>query len=305
MPSKPKDYFNHMSKDIATLLKQATKGLLTEESLGEIKSAFDTAVNERVSIHVEKALHDQDAEYTQKLEHLLEAIDNDHTKKLHKVVQAIDVSNASKLQTVVKKYSQALNEQAKSFKNGLVDKISRYLEVYLETSIPQKAINEAVRNKKALMVLENLRENLAVDSVLMKSSIRDAVIDGQRQIKQASASTKQLQEQVEKLNQQLEQAKANLVFEQKTAHLSEVKKKYARRVLVGKSPEFITENIDYTLSLFDKKEDERLSTLKEEAFEQCVAKEHRVIEETTTEQSTSDTISTPFVGGYLNELSKY
>lgn len=293
-----------MSKDIAKLLKEATKGLLTEESLGEIKNAFDTAVNERVTLHVEKALHEQDAEYTTKLEHLLEAIDTDHTRKLRKVVQAIDVNNASKLQTVVRKYSQSLNEQAKSFKNSLVKKMSRYLDVYLESAVPQAAINEAVRNKKALMVLSNLRESLAVDSALMKSSIRDAVVDGQRQITESAKTAQQLQEQVDQLSVKLEKAKANLVFEQKTAHLSETKKKYARRVLEGKSPEFITENIDYTLSLLDKKEEERLSTLKEEAFEQCVAKEHRVIEESATETAETK-ISTPFVGGYLNELSKY
>lgn len=294
-----------MSKDIAKLLKEATKGLLTEESLGEIKNAFDTAVNDRVTLHVEKALQEQDAEYTAKLEHLLEAIDSDHTRKLSKVVQAIDVNNASKLQAVVKKYSQALNEQATTFKNGLVKKISRYIDVYLEASVPQTAINEAVRNKKALVVLENLRESLAIDSALMKSSIRDAVVDGQRQIQASTKTTKQLQEQVDQLSVKLEKAKANLVFEQKTAHLSETKKKYARRVLEGKSPEFITENIDYTLSLLDKKEEERLNTLKEEAFEQCVAKEHRVVEEAVAEQPESPTISTPFVGGYLNELSKY
>lgn len=294
-----------MSKDIAKLLKEATKGLLTEESLGEIKNAFDAAVNDRVTLHVEKALQEQDAEYTAKLEHLLEAIDSDHTRKLSKVVQAIDVNNASKLQAVVKKYSQAINEQAKSFKNGLVKKMSRYLDVYLEAAVPQRAINEAVRNKKALVVLENLRESLAIDSALMKSSIRDAVVDGQRQIQKSTKTTRQLQEQVEQLSVKLEKAKANLVFEQKTAHLSETKKKYARRVLEGKSPEFITENIDYTLSLLDKKEEERLNTLKEEAFEQCVAKEHRVIEEAAIDQPESQTISTPFVGGYLNELSKY
>lgn len=294
-----------MSKDIAHLLKEATKGLLTEESLGEIKNAFDTAVNERVTLHVEKALHEQDAEYTAKLEHLLEAIDGDHTRKLRKVVQAIDVNNAAKLQAVVKKYSQALNEQAKSFKNGLVKKMSHYLDVYLEAKVPQAAINEAVRNKKALVVLENLRESLAIDSALMKASIRDAVVDGQRQIQESTKTTKQLQEQVDQLASKLEKAKANLVFEQKTAHLSETKKKYARRVLEGKSPEFITENIDYTLSLLDKKEEERLNTLKEEAFEQCVAKEHRVVEESVIEQPATTTISTPFVGGYLSELSKY
>jgi len=292
-----------MSKDIATLLKEATKGVLTEESLNTIKTAFDTAVNERATIQVEHALHKQDTEYTQKLEHLLEAIDTDHSKKLRKVVQAIDVNNAAKLQAVVKKYSQSLNEQAKSFKNGLVNKISRYMDVYLQETAPQKSINEAVRNKKALLVLQNLRENLAVDSALMKSGIRDAVLDGKRQIQSSVATSKQLHEQVKTLTAQLERVKADMIIEQKTAHLNDSKKKYARRVLAGKSPEFITENIDYTLSLFDKKEEEHLNTLKEEAFEQCVAKTHHVVRESVVEAS--PVASSPHVANYMSELSKY
>ena len=38
------------------------------------------------------------------------------------------------------------------------------------------------------------------------------------------------------------------------------------RILSDKSPRFIAENYEYTERLFDKKEKERLSVIKEEAF---------------------------------------
>ena len=292
-----------MSQDIATLLKEATKGLLSEESLATIKDSFESAVNDRVTIHVEKALTEQDAEYTAKLEHLLEAIDTDHTRKLHRVVEAIDKNNTSKLQAVVRKYSGAITEQAGSFKDTLVEQISNYLDVYLEKSVPQASVNEAVKNKKAHMVLENLRKALAVDVTLMKESVKDAVLDGKAQITEATAAASKLQQQVATLNEKLMRAQADLVFEQKTSTLPDTKKAYARRVLQGKSAQFILENIDYTLSLFDKKEEERLDILKEEAFEKRVVREQRVVVEESTQQEPVATYGA--VNNYLSELSKY
>jgi len=47
-------------------------------------------------------------------------------------------------------------------------------------------IKEAVKNKKAIAVLENLRKHLAVDSALEKDSIKEAVADGKNQINEAT-----------------------------------------------------------------------------------------------------------------------
>jgi len=57
-----------MSQDIKTLLKEATKDLLTEATLNTIQQSFDTAVGEKIKIHVEKALIEQDNDYANKLE---------------------------------------------------------------------------------------------------------------------------------------------------------------------------------------------------------------------------------------------
>ena len=91
----------------------------------------------------------QDDEYSTKLEHLLEAIDIDHTKKLDKVMEAIDKNHSQKMVDVVKKYSKVINEEAGAFKNDLVNKVSKFLDLYLEKLVPQKSINEAVVNRKS------------------------------------------------------------------------------------------------------------------------------------------------------------
>jgi hypothetical protein len=295
-----------MATEITKLLKEATQGILTDETLGQIQEAFDSAVNERVKIHVEKALTEQDAEYTEKAHQLLEAIDADHSKKLQKVVEALDANNTAKLKTVINKYQSIVSEQAKQFKADLVGKVSDYIDVFIESKIPKKAIAEAVQNKKARIILNNLRESLAIDSALMNDSLKEALLDGKTQITESRKVAEQAKSEVETLRETLAKAKAALILEQKTSKLNPKKKEYAQRVFEGKSPKFIMENIDYTLSLFDKKEEERLQTLKEEAFTHRQIKQDRVvIEENTTEEV--ETIEENFssVSNYLNELSKY
>jgi hypothetical protein len=137
----------------------------------------------------------------------------------------------------------------------------------------------------------------------MKESVKDAVLDGKAQITEATTTASKLKQEVAALNEKLMRAQADLVFEQKTSTLPDTKKAYARRVLQGKSAQFILENIDYTLSLFDKKEEERLDILKEEAFEKRVVREQRVVVEESAQQEPVATSGA--VNNYLSELSKY
>lgn len=294
-----------MATEITKLLKEATQGILTDETLNQIQEAFDSAVDEKVKIHVEKALTEQDAEYTEKAEQLLEALDKDHSAKLTKVVEAQDLNNAAKLQSVISKYQKIVGEQANQFKSELVGKISDYIDVFIESKIPTKAIKEAVQNQKARQILNNLRESLAIDSALMSKSLRDALLDGKTQIVESKKAAEQAITEASQLRETLGKAKAALILEQKTSKLAPKKKEYAQRVFEGKSPKFILENIDYTLSLFDKKEEERLQTLKEEAFSQRQVQEDRVVIEEDTEVNENNEENFGHVSNYLNELSKY
>ena len=229
-----------------------------------------------------------------------------HQIKLQRVVEAVDTNNAAKLQMVVNHYQSIIKEQASQFKADLVDKISDYIDIFIESKIPQKSINEAVKNQKARIILNNLRESLAINSALMSESLKDALIDGKTQIDKSKTALKAAQDEAKTLRESFEKTKAALVLEQKTAHLNPKKKQYALRVFEGKSPKFIVENIDYTLSLFDKKEEERLVTLKEEAFESRKVKSDRiVIEEDTQEEISSSENNFAHVHNYLNEMSKY
>jgi hypothetical protein len=275
---------------------------LSEESMTEIQNAIETKVQQKVEIHVQKALVEQDELYANKLKQLLEAIDKDHSIKLEKVVAAIDSDRAGKLKLVVSKYENALTADAEKFKKQLVESISDYLDTYLEEKIPATDVQEAVRNKKAVKVLEGLRAHLAIDAALQKESIKEAILDGKVQIDEASKKLESVVTENAQLKHKLDKTNASLIIEQKTAALDETQKRYMKKVFADKTPEFINENFDYTLKLFNKKVDNRLESLKEEAISETT-KVDRIILEQNEEEVVSE--STQYLSPYLQELRKY
>ena len=286
--------------DIKQILSEATNGALNEEVLSEIENVFEKKVNDKVEIHVESALNDQDELYTEKLNELVAKIDEDHSSKLKNVVEAIDTDRTNKLKLVIDKYETALDNEAEGFQSQLIESISDYLDVYLEEKIPVESVQEAVKNTKAKKILEGLRSHLAVDSALEKDSIKEAVIDGHNQINEASKKLESVAEENAVLKEELDTAKAKLVLEQKTAGLDKRTKQYVNKVMRGKDAEFITENFDYSIKLFKKKESNRLETLKEEALSTREDVD-RVIYEDTKQEVVNESASSP----YLSELSKY
>lgn len=273
---------------VKNILPDQVKDLLTEDSL----STIETALQDKTALLIEAALVDQDELYSQKLQQLMKAIDKDHTSKLKRVVEAVDISNARKLSTVVKRYEKEINKNAKSFKNTLVESISDYLEEYIDEAIPKDAIVEATKNKTALSVLTNLRKVLAVDSALMKESVKEAVQDGKTQLDTLSEQVTKLEKENKILKESYLKTKADLILEEKTSALPDKKKEYIKKVLGDKTPKFIEENFDYTLRLFDKKETEKLSHLKDEAFSRRVVKAD--VPRVNLQESTSKTIN-PYV----------
>jgi len=295
-----------MEKNISQVLKEATKDILTEDVLNEIQAAFDASVNEKVALHVEKALTEQDEDYSKKLETLLEAIDADHTAKLNKVVNALDRDRANKLRMVVEKYEAALTAEANNFKSTLVEQVSNYLDLYLEEKVPTVAIEEAVNNKRAISVLADIRKMLSVDMALAQESIREAVVDGKSRIDEAAEQLEVANKRVSSLTEELNKVKSALVLEQKISSLDEEKQKYMKKMLGNKSAKFIAENFNYTLGLFEKTEEERLTGLKNEAITETVAStvDRPVIEESIN-TSTKTNSDAPLFNVYMSELGKY
>jgi hypothetical protein len=291
--------------EITPQLKETFKDILSEESLKEIQSAFDAAVGNKVKLHVEKALMEQDEDYSNRLSKLLEAIDSDHTIKLNKVYKAICENHAQKLKNIVERYEAAAGSDAVGFKNNLVENISNYLELYIDEAIPAEAINEAVKNRRAAEVLQNMKKDLAVDEALAKDSIRDAVVDGKKQIDEASKKLEAVVSENTALKTKLTEIEHKKFIATKTGSMDPAKAEKVLKLLANNDLEFIKENFDYAVKMFEKSEEERLETLATEAADETTTNEvdRPVIEEKT--EMMPSTEGDPAGNLYLRELSKY
>ena len=290
-----------MSK-ITDLLQEVGKDVLNEESLKSIETVFNEAVekkaDERAQIATEAALTAQDEEYSKKLETLIEAIDKDHCSKLEKVVEAVDKDRTRKLQNVIRKYQTALNEEATTLKDTLVESVSNYLDSYIDEAIPTQAIEEATQNRRAYDLLKDIRKSLSVDMVLANESIREAVVDGKQTIEESKKAISDLTVENKSIKEELDTIKKDLFLEKKLNGLDEKKCNFVRKTFKDKDLAFIEENFDYTVTMFDKKAQESLEILKEEAVKECKTKdaEVKVVEEKSEQPKSS-------VHGYAQELA--
>jgi len=296
-----------MAKNIKQTLKEGTKDLLTDEVLGEIETVFNEAVDEKANLAVEAALVKQDEDHAGKVQQLLQVIDDDHTKKLHRIVEAVSTNHSQKLMMVVNKFNSALQTEAVGFKDNVVGSVSNYLDLYLQKVLPEDMLEEAVTNKRATDLIGELRNILSVDMALAKDSIKTAVVDGKKQINEANTHLAAAMQENEALKQAIIEVRSAALLEHLSTDLPEVKKNYVKKVLGDKDEQFIAENFEYTLQLFDKETDQHAEVLKEEAVRDVKGNvdsdaPELVVENTAT---VNDEEEAPLFNHYMGELGKY
>ena len=310
--------------DITNLLKEATKDLLSEESLKAIAEAVEKKAEEKVQLAVEAALVKQDEEYASKLEKVLEAIDADHTEKLDKIVGRIDETHAAKFQhalqsldethsvklvKLVKLYENALKNEAEQFKNTLVEQLSNYIDLYIDKAIPAEQIREATENARSRKIVNEVKRLVGLSDEFVNESIKEALLDGKKQIDEANSRVEEVQKQLKLVTEKAANAEKNLFLEKKLENFPVAKKEYMQRVLSEKSLSAIKENFEYVSEMYDKKESDEVETLKESTTPKSkgvdvVVEDKKILNESKS-YSTADTDGADFVAkAYVSELTK-
>jgi hypothetical protein len=313
-----------MSQDISTLLKEATKDLLSEDTLKAISTAIEQKAEDKAQLAVEAALVQQDEEYATKLQQVLEAIDADHTQKLDKIVSRIDEthsakfkhalssldeSHSAKLQKIVKLYENALQNEAAQFKGTLIEQLSNYIDLYIDKAIPAQQIQEATENARSRKIVNEVKRLVGLSDQFVNENVKEALLDGKKQIDEANDQTKKLADQLKLVTERAQNAEKQIFLEKKLENFPTSKKEYMTRVLSEKTLESIKENFTYVSDMYDKKEEGDIETLKESTKPKTkgvdVAKREEVVNESKSYSSADDSDGASYVtNAYVSEFTK-
>jgi hypothetical protein len=290
--------------DITSIIKNIDTAVINEETATAIAEAFESAVNEKVdsrlTLEVESALNKQDEDHAAKLENLLEAIDTDHSAKLEKVVGAINENHAAKLENIVSFYRNAINEKAESFSSSLVESISNFIDLYIEKTIPQTQLDEAVANTAARNQIEKIKEIISFDPSSLNEDVKKVITLGKDKIEELKNQLNESYKENIELNEKLKSVKSSLVLEQMSKGMPSAKKEYVSKLLSDKSPDYIEENFKFVVEMFEREENESSAKLVEEAKSKAISKDAKVPAAEVIKESSTE-VSTP-VNGYLSAL---
>lgn len=311
---------------IKNILNEQFKDLISEETLNTIEEAFQQAVDEKskekIQLESENLQQKLDESYTAKLELVIEKIDADHTAKLKKLVEAIDTDHAVKLQKLVKgidkkhtemlqqvveKYEGQMLEEAKGFQERLVEEVSNYLDLYIEKSVPTEQITEAVNNIKAVKQLAQIRQIVGISEEFVDSEVKEALVDGKKTIDSLRAELNEALKENAQLGLRANKAESSIILEKKTADMPSAKKQFVTKLLGNKAPQYIEENFQYVVEMFEKETQEEVDEIKESVKNQFTKAPQvdrpQIIEE---KQEFNNEIeraeSGDAVNGYLNEM---
>lgn len=314
---------------VKNILSEQYKDVITEETLNVIEEAFQQAVAEsveqKIGLETENVKNKLDEEYTAKLQDLIEKIDTDHTAKLKKLVEAIDTDHAVKLQKLIKdidkkhtkmlqqvieKYQGELQEKAQTTQENLVEQISNYLDLYLEKAVPQKQINEAVENIRAVQQLKQIRQIVGINEEFIDQEVKEALIDGKNTIDSLRAELNATLKENVDLTAKANKAQAHILLEKKTAEMPAAKKAFVSKLLKNKNPEYIEENFSYVVEMFEKETQQEVEEAQEEIHTEMrrsskVDRPQLVEEKMDFKNNEIETTtSSEGVGHYLNEMVK-
>lgn len=295
-----------MATDIKQLLKEATKDLLTAETLTAIEEAVNTKADEKAKLQIEAALVAQDEKHSQMLTSLMEKMDTDYTNKLRKLIDRVDESYAAKLLKVkgiydakVSKLNTQLNESAEKYINTLNSRIDTFLEFKLNEIVPEIKLNEAVENVRAVKILEQIRSLVGINESDVSSEVKAAMIDGKKQIDESKSQLDAVIRENTELKQKITQKEADLLLEQKTVKLPLKKRNYVKKAFEGKDATFINENFDYVSKMFDSEEVVETNKARSSASKVADKVDTNMV---ITESKKSEDFSNPMMEEYLKGL---
>lgn len=251
-----------MLNELQPIFEQIDKNLFNEETMKKIATIVEAKVNEkvdsRVTLEVESAKQIQEEDYTNKMQHLVkvikENIDKDHLAKIKFVVENLNTDHMNKLIQLKENYENLLKKTAVDHKMQLVEGVDAFLEKYIDKNLPKEIIEEAAKNTHVNNLLSEARKVLAVDPSFVKDNIKEAIVDGKKQVDRLIRENAQLRQSKES------EEVARFIVE-KSSNLPANTAKFVRSRLANKPLKVVKENFDYVVEMFAVQEKKNKNSL--------------------------------------------
>lgn len=255
-------------------IPEPLKKLLSEEQIALVKAEFD----KQVEIAVESALHAYEDDAIKEIEKTLNMQSEMHIQKLIQLKEKAIKSQKILKENLSKKYTDLILKDADKYKTKLANTIEEFITENFNKVVPYKLVAEAAKNKTASIVLTSLREQLAVDTAFSKKAISAPVIDLNNKLGNTIKLIKHLKEENNKLANEAKQNKSKLIIEQHISSLPSNAANHMRRMLQGKDEQYINENFQYILDLYNDGQEKKKKVLTEQAITKRSKSPNRVTE---------------------------
>lgn len=231
-----------------------------------------------------------DEDHSTKLKEIIESIDGSHASKLEEVLERVDKDHTTKLEQIIEMYEADQNEE-------IVDKVSDYLDLYLEEVKPEETMVSESRLNQLENIYEQLREVLVVNDEKVQTEVKEAILEAHDIITEKDKEINKLMlEKVEmnqtiklneaKIEDRVEELETEKLLENKMSGCSPKLRAYLELCFEGASKEDIEGKFDEAVQAFKTTEEDKRQAIIESHKDR---EDDRVIpEEVRTEEVFED-----------------
>lgn len=271
---------NETTVNVKDLLPKELLEAVSAEGLATLQEAFDKLVESKVSEQIATAVKSAevslDAVLTERLEKLVAKLDENAKINLVKVVTKLNEGHAAELKAVKAKAMKRINEtrenankaiatlkenyenktakEAEMFRESITKQLGKFIVENVDKCIPYSEISTAVKNTKAMELLESFKQILNFDAVYQSETLKRPILEAYNRIENGKKEISSLNEENAALKDELAKAKAVIAESERKAYLakrlaeipSKEQRMFVERVLEKASLQFIKDNFEYT-----------------------------------------------------------
>ena len=284
---------NDTSVNVKDLLPKELLEAVSENGLATLQEAFDKLVESKVSEQIATAVKSAevslDAALTERMQKLVTKLDENAKINLVKVVNKLNENHQAEMSAVKAKAVKRINEmrenankaiatlkesyenkaaqEAEMFRESITKQLGAFIVENVDKCIPYEQIQSAVKNTKAIELLESFKQLLNFEEVYNSEALKRPILEAYTRIEDGKKEINSLNEENETLKAELAEAKAVIAEAERKAYLakrlaeipSKDQRMFVERVLEKASLDFIKENFEYTCKQY------RTNSLRENA----------------------------------------